>query len=389
LWGRLGSMRSLSLLLWIFVVLAGSLAAQPEPGVPPEPLPSPAPSPVPGPVPPEAAPAPPAAKPAPPAEPPLAVTKSPVANLFVHPLLAFPEKAFIPGKDESRMDEWFVTVDEFRRVLESLEAKNYILVKPSQVFQITPVGVQFQALDLPPGRKPLILSMDDLNYYPYMRANGTVSRLLVDESGQLIARTALRGGGFRDDLDREAPQILETFLAAHPDFSFQGARGLIALTGYAGILGWPTQEAPGPRLTEAQAGAKKVVATLKALGWEFASHSYAHRTKKSQDLAVWTASEARWKAEVEPLIGPTPFYIFPFGEPWYKDPGRWAVFKKSGFQVFFGVETTSNLRWKDGLPILGRVPLDGRGLRHRFGLLTPFLDPRSVWDSLRPPTMKY
>jgi hypothetical protein len=312
-----------------------------------------------------------------------------VANLFVHPLLAFPEKAFLPGKDQSRMDEWFVTVDEFRRALESLEAKGYILVKPSEVFSITAMGVSFNTLDLPEGRKPLILSMDDLNYYPYMRANGTVSRLMVDDAGQLIARTALRGGGFRDDLDREVPQVLEAFLASHPDFSFHGARGLIGLTGYCGILGWPTQEAPGPDLKEAQDGAIKVVNTLKAMGWEFASHSYAHRSKRVQNLAAWTLSEARWKAEVEPLIGPTPFYIFPFGEPWYKDPGRWAVMKGYGFQVFFGVEPTSNLRWKDGLPILGRVPLDGRGLRHRFGLLTPFLDARTVWDPLRPPTMKY
>lgn len=287
------------------------------------------------------------------------------------------------------MDEWFVTVDEFRRALESLEAKGFILVKPSEAFTITDTGVTFNTLDLPAGRKPLILSMDDLNYYPYMRANGTVSRLLIDDSGRLVARTALRGGGFRDDLDREVPQVLEGFLAEHPDFSFHGARGLIALTGYAGILGWPTQQAPGPQLTEAQEGAKKVVKTLKAMGWEFASHSYSHRSKRVQKYPSWLATEARWKAEVEPLIGPTPFYIYPFGEPWWKDPQRWEATKKDGFRVFFGVEATSNLRWKDGFPILGRVPLDGRGLRHRFGLLTPFLDPRAIWDPLRPETMKY
>ena len=382
-------MRSSFLLLWGLTALAGSLAAQPEPVLSDAPtMTEPDPSAeAPPPASPEADVKPPV-KP-PPAIPSLPVTKSPVANLFVHPLLAFPEKAFLPGKDESRMDEWFVTADEFQRALVSLEAKKYILVKPSEVFESTPEGMRFRPLDLPPGRRPLILSMDDVNYYPYMRANGTVSRLLVDDAGQLVARTALKGGRFRDDLDREAPQVLESFLAAHPDFSFHGARGLIALTGYAGVLGWPTQEAPGPQLTEAQAGAKRVVATLKALGWEFASHSYAHKSKRVQDLAAWTASESRWKAEVEPLVGSTPFYIFPFGEPWYKDPGRWAALKKDGFQVFFGVETTSNLRWKDGLPILGRVPLDGRGLRHRFGLLWPFLDPRAIWDPLRPPTMTY
>ena len=324
-----------------------------------------------------------------PTEPLLPVAQSPVANLFVHPLIAFPEKAFIPGKDESRMDEWFITVDEFEKVLHSLEQKGYILVKPSDVFDIGETEVKFRTLELPPGRKPLILSMDDLNYYPYMRANGTVSRLMVDEKGTLLARTALPGGGFRDDLDREVPQILESFVLSHPDFSFHGARGLIALTGYNGILGWPTQEAPGPGLEAAQAGARKVVATLKALGWEFASHSYAHRSQHVQNFTAWQVSEARWLAEVEPLIGATPFYVFPFGEPWWKDPERWTVMKELGFKVFFGVEADSNLRWKEELPVLGRVPLDGRGLRHRFGKLNVFLDPRLVWDALRPATMSY
>ncbi len=314
---------------------------------------------------------------------------SPVANLFVHPLIAFPERAFVPGKDESRMDEWFITVGEFEKVLESLENKGYILVKPSEVFEITLTEVKFRPLDLPPGRKPLILSMDDLNYYPYMRANGTVSRLRVDDRGILWARTVMPGGVVRDDLDREVPQVLEQFLLAHPDFSYHGARGLIALTGYNGILGWPTQQAPGPALREAEQEAKRVLATLKALGWEFASHSYAHRSQRVQKFDAWSVSEDRWTAEVEPLVGATPFYVFPFGETWWKDEARWDAMKAAGFRVFFGVEPDSNLRWKDNLPILGRVPLDGRGLRHKFAKLNVFLDPRLVWDPSRPATMTY
>jgi hypothetical protein len=337
----------------------------------------------------------PAASPAPTpavaADPLPAVTKSPVANLFIHPLLAFPEKAFIPtSRDESRMDEWFVTVEEFKQALASLDARGYTLVKASDVFQIDASGnVTIQTLDLPAGRKPLLLSMDDLNYYPYMKANGTVSRLFVDDQGRLATRTMLKGGTWRDDYDLEAPQVLESFIETHPEFSYKGARGLIALTGYNGILGWPTQQAPGPDLVEAKRQAKAVVDKLKEMGWEFASHSYAHRTKKSQDFLSWKISEARWVGEVQPIIGPTPYYILPFGEPWWKDHDRWEVMKAYGFKVFFGVEATSNLRWKDGLPILGRVPLDGRGLRHKFGMLNLFFGRQPVWDPLRPPTMKY
>lgn len=315
---------------------------------------------------------------------------APVAHLFVHPLLAFPERAFnASSKDESRMDEWFITVDEFRRTLGSLEARGYMLVRASDVFRSGSSGLECRVPDLPRGRKPLLLSVDDLNYYPFMKANGTVSRLWVDGQGRLMTQTDLPGGGRRDDSDREVPQVLENFIAAHPDFAFQGARGLIGLTGYAGVFGWRTQEAPSPQQKRAVVEARKVAEALRALGWEFASHSFAHRSQKNQDFAAWTISESRWKSEVEPLIGPTPFYIFPYGEAWWKDRDRWESLKTAGFQVFFGVERNSDLQWQDNLPIAGRVPLDGRGLRNRFGALSPFLDLQEVWDQARPATMKY
>jgi len=315
---------------------------------------------------------------------------SPVAQLFVHPLLAYPERAFVPtSKDLSRMDEWFVTVREFEKTLASLAARGYVLVRASEVFQVGPDRVSLTVPALPPGKRPLLLSVDDLNYYPYMRANGTVSRLSVDAEGRLTAETAIGGGRYRAEPLREVPQIVEAFVAAHPDFSYHGARGLIGLTGYAGVLGWPTHQAPGPALEAAQAGAQRAIEALRALGWEFASHSYAHRTQGRQDDMAWLVSEKRWTAEVSPLIGPTPFYILPFGETWYHDPIRWAALRAAGFRVFFGVETTSNLKWQDGLPIAGRVPLDGRGLRHRFGLLSPFVDSKQVWDPLRPATVRY
>jgi len=311
-----------------------------------------------------------------------------VANLFVHPLIAWPEKAFgAPEKDLSRMDEWFVTTEEFERSLGALEARGYILVRVSDLFDTSTVPVTPKPLVLPPGRKPLILSVDDLNYYPYMRANGTVSRLWVDQD-RLMARTFLAGGTFRDDDDKEVPQVLEKFLTTHPDFSYQGARGLIAVTGYQGLFGWPTQWA-GPALNEAKIQAKAVARRLKDMGWEFATHSYAHRSDKRQSFEEWKASEVRWDNEVGPLVGPTPYYVLPFGEHWWSYPERWEVMTQKGYRVYFGVETKSNLVWKDGLPIVGRVPLDGRGLRRKFGILSPFLDPKTILDPLRPKVMKY
>ena len=75
--------------------------------------------------------------------------------------------------------------------------------------------------------------------------------------------------------------ILENFIAAHPDFSFRGARGLIAVTGYEGLLGYRVAPDNQRRSTLAEevAAVMPVVAKLKSPGWEFACHSYAHNSK--------------------------------------------------------------------------------------------------------------
>ncbi len=63
---------------------------------------------------------------------------------------------------------------------------------------------------------------------------------------------------------------------AHPDFSFRGAKGVIALTGYEGILGYRTDELESPAFAKEKEEALKVVQALKDNGWSFASHGYGH-----------------------------------------------------------------------------------------------------------------
>jgi hypothetical protein len=38
---------------------------------------------------------------------------------------------------------------------------------------------------LPKGKKPIILSVDDVNYYAYMKRDGQVFKLILDDTGNV------------------------------------------------------------------------------------------------------------------------------------------------------------------------------------------------------------
>ncbi len=73
--------------------------------------------------------------------------------------------------------------------------------------------------------------------------------------------------------------LLEDFIQEHPDFSYRGARAIIAFTGYEGILGYRTagsDAADNPNYQQDREQAAKVAQCLRDNGWELASHSWGH-----------------------------------------------------------------------------------------------------------------
>lgn len=66
--------------------------------------------------------------------------------------------------------------------------------------------------------------------------------------------------------------LLNDFIDEHPDFSYKGAKAIIALTGYEGILGYRTassySETPDYESEKEQAA--RVAQCLRDDGWELA-----------------------------------------------------------------------------------------------------------------------
>ena len=160
--------------------------------------------------------------------------EQPVEHLFFHPVIAYPEYAFssaVPYDRQKGLDDWMVTVDEYKKILQNLYDKGYILVAMedvwSEVTDDSGTHMVRNTLMLPEGKKPLIISFDDVNYYDYMLAEGFTSKLVLGEDGQIWAQCTdpnTKETFLTQDLD--ATPILDNFVLEHPDFSLNGAKAI-------------------------------------------------------------------------------------------------------------------------------------------------------------------
>lgn len=303
----------------------------------------------------------------------------PIYTIFVHPIIVQSEKAFDHDSRHKYMNDWFVTTDEFEKSLNEMYERNYILIKTSDIcdFDETDGSIKPKKLRLPKGKKPVIFSIDDLNYYPAMKANGTAQKLYVTEDGTLADAKLVEGELVADY--GESIFILENFIKEHPDFSFKGARGVAAVTGYLGVLGYDTHKKKDANYAETVQNAKNVAEKLKEMGWELASHSYEHGSCMTMSAKEMRNDSEAWKNEVEPLIGKTYIYIYPFGAD--ANSTNLKVLKEYGFRFFLSVGKGVETHIEDNYIALKRRALDGVLWDHRAK--NDFLDVEKVFSTPR------
>lgn len=317
-------------------------------------------------------------------------TRETVEHLFTHNLISHPEIAFAYGNTYGKnLDEDCLTPKEFRAILNALHQNGYALVNATETFAECDGGAHRIPFLFPENKKPLILSFDDIVYARKNQGKGTSSRLITDDKGNIFAETFFKDGTTRIHGEEFAP-ILEDFIGAHPDFSYHGARGIIFLTGFDGVLGYRTDRNSENRAEEIQ-NAAPVIAALKNNGWLFGCHSYSHRHIKRSTPQQVRDDISKWKNEVEPLVGSTSLYAYPYGEWVFGENGgdeRQKTLRKAGFNLFFGV---GNLPFYTKMPLRSadekylfqdRCPMDGISLRKN--VCGRFFDCAAVYDSSRP-----
>ena len=311
-----------------------------------------------------------------------------IYHIFFHSLIVYPELAFDGSKSSLLYKNYMITRDEFRKILPELYKNNFILIDINSLYGVDINGkVSEKPIFLPKGKKPLIISLDDLSYYNSMKGHGFANKLVLDKNGQVSTRIITPSSEVQITRDGDVIPILDDFVSNHPDFSFQGAKGLIAITGYEGILGYRTNNLKSKSYLQDIKDVQKVISKLKETGWVFGSHSYYHNKEFSTGVISLKNLEKDtelWDKEVKPLVGDTNIFIGPFGEIFNKenDPRR-SYLVSHGFKMFCGVGLDLYYNTSQNYIVMDRADIDGYRLTHNNYLMKKYFDPKEVIDSFR------
>lgn len=315
-------------------------------------------------------------------------------HVFFHSLIADNSKAFDNDYDSVGYNMYMTTIYEFEKMMQSMYDDGYVLVSVHDLAkQVTDEegNTKFVAgeIYLPPGKKPFVLSQDDVNYYDYMDGDGFASRIVVGEDGKPTCEMILDDGSVVQGAFDVVP-LLDAFVEEHPDFSYKGAKGILALTGYEGALGYRTDDPTSPTYEEDKETVKEVAKALKDNGWEFASHSWGHRNMLEKSFEFIKTDTNKWLDQVLPLIGPTDILIFPIGVDIERTMGHYSsdkyhFLKEAGFNYYHGVDSKPWMHLKDDYVRMTRRPLDGQAMLQFPERLTDLFDLNEIIDPERPP----
>ena len=175
----------------------------------------------------------------------VAITPEEVTHIFYHTLVVDPSKAFNPDLDGyAGWQQWMTTVSEFDEITQEMYDRGYVLVSIHDLInkktnEDGSVTIEPNTIYLPEGKKAFVLSLDDLSYYHTYDNHGVASKIVLDENGKPTCEYVQDDGTVVTGAYDAVPR-LDAFMEEHPDGCYKGARGIIALTGYNGILGYRT-----------------------------------------------------------------------------------------------------------------------------------------------------
>ena len=336
-----------------------------------------------------------------------------ITHIFFHILVEDPGRTFLDTAQGKGYNSVMTTVPEFEAILTQMYQRGYVLVGIHDLAEVSEDETGMEQMRakkilLPPGKKAFVMSQDDVNYYEYMEGSGCARKILLDDRGKPVCEYMDQDGTVWIG-EYDLVPILDRFVEEHPDFSYRGAKAILALTGYNGVLGYRTDETydpaspnydpdmkPNPNIEEDRAYVKKLTQALKEDGYEFASHSWGHRDYGKIDLEHMKADIERWEKNVAPLLpDPCDIMIYPFGSdvgdwrPYTEENEKYRYLQSLGFRYFCNVD--SRPYWVEtGGQFLrqARRNLDGYRLWMDYGCganrLSDLIDVNTVFDARRP-----
>lgn len=283
-----------------------------------------------------------------------------IINLSLQTLIADPERAFKHAEYGKSMKKNFITTTEFQTILERLYANNYVLVGLDDFITETTTDsgmtyYQYKQLYLPEGKKPFVLTQTNVNYNLYLVDSdgdmiadkdgvGIASKMVLDTDGSVTCEMVNADGTISTGAYDLVP-ILDAFVEEHPDFSYHGAKAVLALTGYNGLFGYRTHEKGREKLGEEQyqkdvQTVQKIADALRASGYELGCYTYDNCAYGKFSLSQIQSDMNDWTTEVTPILGDIDIMVFAQNSDIKSSilytGSKYEYLKSIGFNYFLG-----------------------------------------------------
>lgn len=326
---------------------------------------------------------------------------SQVVNLSFQLLIADPQRAFNDATYGGAYDRNFITTDEFSRILRQLYENGYILVS---LEDITSTEGPLE-LYLPEGKKPLIITQTNVNYNTYMidsdgdklpdkDGDGFASKLILDANGNITCEMVDAQGDIITGAFDLVP-ILNSFVETHPDFSYKGAKAVLALTGYDGLFGYRTNPAAQETFGAAAYAqevedATAIAQALRKSGYELACYTYENKSYAEYTVAQIKDELDRWRNEVRPILGFVNILVYAQNEDIAANDvaysgDKYNALYEFGFRYYLGFCKSGEPFYTAGEDHIrmGRILVSGANMRANPTWFEPMFNTSAVLDTSR------
>lgn len=322
---------------------------------------------------------------------------SEIVNLSFHVLIADETRAYADRQYSTSYKNNFITVSQLRQILDQLYSNGYVLVDLFDVYterydESTGKTVyEAKALSLPAGKTPFLLTQTHVNYYTYMvdgdgdgmadaQGAGFAHRLEVGVDGKLT-NVIINADGTESTGEYDLVPILESFIEAHPDFSYHGARAILGITGYDGVFGYRINSSSlsASKLEAEQQGAAELIYALQQTGYRIACYTYDNINYGDKSALQIQSDLEKWAEFVQPWItGGTDILIYArdadIGDTEPYSGAKFNVMYNAGFRFFMGVSPSGWSQVGDMYVRHNRVMITGSTLRDHPDRFTGMFD---------------
>ena len=331
---------------------------------------------------------------------------SSIPNLSFHCLIADPSRAFSDKDFGKSYNQNYVTIDEFSKILEQLYANNYVLVDFDS-FIVETVGADgkttysTQAIYLPEGKKPIMLTETLVNYETFSidsdgdweadkGGDGFASKLVVKD-GKIVNEYVDAQGNVLYGAYDLVP-ILEEFIAKHPDFCYQGARATLAVSGEDGVFGYRIMHSAKTKkgedyYNEQVAGAKAIAQALRDAGYTIACYTYANVSYGTLSATKIDVDLENWKKEVTPVLGEVPILVYAKASDISADGnyegGKYNVLRKYGFSYFVSSANVPYAEVTVNYVRQSRIMVTGQQMTTKADIFAGYFDAKAVLNEQR------